>query len=58
MYDHTINSLPENNNKFHWKKIGLSGIKSNNTKPLKTLDELLKENGHLNEKKYDIKNGY
>ena len=25
MYDHTINSLPYNNSKFHWKKIGISG---------------------------------
>ena len=27
MYDHTISSLPCNNSKFHWKKIGLSGNK-------------------------------
>ena len=26
MYDHTINSLPYQNPKFHWKKIGLCGI--------------------------------
>ena len=25
MYDHTINSLPYENPKFHWKKIGLCG---------------------------------
>jgi len=25
MYDHTINSLPYNNTKFHWKKIGITG---------------------------------
>ena len=31
MYDHTINSLPYNNSKFHWSKIG-SCVK-NNTKP-------------------------
>ena len=25
MYDHTINKLPFENPKFHWKKIGLCG---------------------------------
>ena len=23
MYDHTINQLPFNNSRFHWKKIGI-----------------------------------
>ena len=45
MYDHTIKRLPFENSRFHWKKIGLSGIISNKTN-LKTLPELLKENGH------------
>ena len=27
MYDHTINSLPYNNSKFHWEKIGICGKK-------------------------------
>jgi hypothetical protein len=27
MYDHTINKLPFENSKFHWKKIGLCGKK-------------------------------
>ena len=32
MYDHTINSLPYQNPKFHWKKLGLCGKKTfNNT---------------------------
>lgn len=48
MYDHTINSLPFENSKFHWKKIGLTGIK-NNKSNMKTLSELIKENGHSNE---------
>ena len=48
MYDHTIKSLPFENSRFHWKKIGLSGIISNKTN-LKTLPELLKENGHFKE---------
>ena len=55
MYDHTINSLPYENPKFHWKKIGLTGNKLNNNTSLKTLDELLRENGHLNEKNMILK---
>ena len=48
MYDHTINSLPYENPKFHWKKIGLCGKKTNSTE-LKTLEEMINENGHNNE---------
>lgn len=48
MYDHTINKLPFENSKFHWKKIGLCGFKSADQN-LKTLTELIKENGHLKE---------
>ena len=32
MYDHTIKSLPFTNEKFHWKKIGIAGKKTNNIK--------------------------
>ena len=54
MYDHIINELSHQNKKFHWKKIGISGIrnKSNNTQ---TLKEMLEENGHLNEKNMILK---
>ena len=45
MYDHTINSLPYNNSKLHWKKIGISGNNDTNDQ-LKTLDYLMKENNH------------
>jgi len=45
MYDHTINSLPYNNSKFHWKQIGISGNNQNNEQ-LKTLDFLMKDNDH------------
>ena len=48
MYDHSINELPFENSKFHWKKIGLCGAKSTDQN-MKTLYELLKENGHLEE---------
>ena len=36
MYDHTIDSLPYENNHFHWKKIGICG-KSSSENNLKTL---------------------
>ena len=48
MYDHTINKLPFENSKFHWKKIGLCGTK-NSEQNIKTLYEFIKENGHLKE---------
>ena len=54
MYDHTIKSLPFENQRFHWKKIGLSGTITNNIY-LKTLPELLKENGHYEEKDMILK---
>lgn len=54
MYDHTIDKLPYENNKFHWKKIGLgsSSIKKDN---IQTLEEMLRENGHLHEKNMILK---
>ena len=54
MYDHTINSLPFQNPKFHWKKIGLTGIK-NNKNDMKTLSELIEDNGHSKEKNMILK---
>lgn len=54
MYDHTINSLPFKNPRFHWKKIGLSGLISNGIN-LKTLPEILKENGHYKENNMILK---
>ena len=54
MYDHTINNLPYENSKFHWKKIGIGGSsqRSNN---IQTLEEMLKENGHTEEKNMILK---
>ena len=54
MYDPTINKLPFENSKFHWKKIGLVGrnINKNN---MKTLPELIDENGHSKEKNMILK---
>jgi hypothetical protein len=54
MYDHTINRLPSQNEKYHWKKIGICGMrtKSNQMKPL---DDLIIENGHTSEKNMILK---
>jgi len=49
MYSHTIDRLTYENEKFHWKKIGI-GANKNRTYIIQTLEEMLKENGHLNEK--------
>ena len=54
MYDHTIEALPYNNTKFHWKKIGIGG-KNEKNKLLKTLEELILENGHSFEKNMILK---
>ena len=54
MYDHTVNSLPYNHEKFHWKKIGITRKnKTNNV--LKSLDELIIENGHSSENNMILK---
>ena len=54
MYDHTINSLPYKNVKFHWKKIGICGI-GKQYPNMKNLEELIIENGHINEKDMILK---
>ena len=54
MYDHTINSLPYENPKFHWKKIGLCG-KRKQYPNMKNLDQLIVENGHSKEKNMILK---
>jgi cell division protein FtsB len=54
MYDHTINKLPYENPKFHWKKIGIA-CKSKRSANLKTLIDLMTENGHLQEKNMILK---
>ena len=54
MYDHTIKSLPYQNPRFHWKPIGLCGMKTKNNK-LKNLEQLILENGHLNEENMILK---
>lgn len=55
MYDHTIEGLPEENDKFHWKKIGLSGIYKEEYPELRTLPMLLEDNGHSGQKHMILK---
>lgn len=45
MYDHTISSLPEENDRFHWSKLGLASDYTNHD-DVRTLDNLIKINGH------------
>ena len=54
MYDHTIEKLPFQNKRFHWKKIGLTD-KFGKEDNKKTLYELIKENGHSNIKNMILK---
>lgn len=55
MYDHTIEGLPKEDKHFHFCKIGL-GNESNNKNPaLKTLDQLIAENGHSEERHMILK---
>lgn len=53
-YDHTINSLPINNKNFLWRKIGISD-KPIGYDQLKTIDEIIIENGHINNKNLFLK---
>ena len=54
MYDHTNDKLPYENKKFHWKKIGLGG-NSERKHNIQTLEEMIKENGHVQEKNMILK---
>ena len=54
MYDHTIDSLPFENTKFHWRKIGICGKNRTNVN-LKTLEKLIDENGHKTKKNMILK---
>ena len=54
MYDHTINKLIFENPKFHWKKIGIT-TESRKNNVMKSLKDLLIENGHINEENMILK---
>ena len=47
MYDHTIDSLPEENPRFHWSKLGIADGHTQDDR-LKTLDDLIAQNHHEN----------
>lgn len=53
MYDHTIVRLPEENIKFHWKKIGISQF--DNSENCNSLKFIINENGHANQEKMILK---
>ena len=50
MYDHTIEALPEERAGFHFQCTGLGSDMDAGDPALKTLPELLKENGHSEER--------
>lgn len=54
MYDHTIDSLPEENERFHWFKLGISD-ESTNDERLKTLEYLIEQNHHGEKKNMILK---
>ena len=54
MYDHTNDKLPYENNKFHWKKIGLGG-NSERKNNIQTLEDMIKDNGHIQERNMILK---
>ena len=54
MYDHTIDKLVRERRRFHWKKIGIGG-NSERADNIQTLYDMMKENGHLNEKNMILK---
>lgn len=54
MHDHTIYELPEENQRFHWSKLGISDGVTDDDR-LKTLEELISRNGHENERNMILK---
>lgn len=54
LYDHTIEKLPIQNDNFHFFKTGVCGTSGENTN-LKTLEEILTENGHIANKNLILK---
>lgn len=46
MYDHTIESIPEEDAHFHWRKTGVIGTYDEARPELQTLPMLVEENGH------------
>ena len=55
MYDNTIEKLPYNNTRFHWKKIGITGNTTIKKDDMKSLEEIITENGHSTEQNMILK---
>lgn len=54
MYDHTIDSLPMYDERFHFFKTGICG-KSDRQENLKTFEEILSDNGHVDNRNIILK---
>ena len=54
MYDHTIKKLPTQNERFHFFKNGICG-ENDRGENLKTFQEILSENGHIDNKNIILK---
>ena len=54
MYDHTIDSLPEDNSRFHWFKQGISDGTDTDDR-LTTLEELIRRNHHEDKRNMILK---
>ena len=55
MYDHTIEGLPEENEKFHWFKVGIADCETCIGSELNTLKHFLEVNGHAKTKHMILK---
>ena len=55
MYDHTIEGLPEDKPGFHWFKTGIAGVYDPQMPELRTLEQLLEDNGHANQQNMLLK---
>lgn len=53
-YDHTIDALPEEDDLFHWRKLGI-GSRYDTDPALQTLEKLIIENGHETEQELILK---
>lgn len=49
MYDHTIQGLPEKNDRFHFFQIGVRGSTEEGHPDLQTLEDMMEANGHAEE---------
>lgn len=55
MYDHTIEGLPLESERFHWQKIGLCGAADSVRSDLQSLESIVAQNHHLQEQNMLLK---